>query len=173
MGFHHEIRIVSIPQAVRIACNVDYGVDVQGRALFQYRKRYGLHAIMESILSAFGHGGVSIPQAVRIACNDKKMGAGAGVEPGFNTASGTDCMQCVEVPHRLKVAHGVSIPQAVRIACNKIPKSYDNMTVSIPQAVRIACNNRIDSLALAIDAVSIPQAVRIACNTVSRSPWKQ
>ena len=60
--------IVSIPQAVWIACNTVSFRGIFFVFAFQYRKRYGLHAIMESILTAFGYG-------------------------GFNTASGMDCMQ--------------------------------------------------------------------------------
>ena len=37
--------IVSIPQAVWIACNVRHNGDKLCRIWFQYRKRYGLHAI--------------------------------------------------------------------------------------------------------------------------------
>ena len=38
---------------------------------FQYRKRYGLHAILQSVSHSFSKSTVSIPQAVWIACNDK------------------------------------------------------------------------------------------------------
>ena len=37
---------------------------------------------------------VSIPQAVRIACNDRYRENKDEII-GFNTASGTDCMQCL------------------------------------------------------------------------------
>ena len=60
---------------------------------FQYRKRYGLHAIS--------------PRA-RIA---------RSVEC-FNTASGMDCMQFPEIGGII-MKDNVSIPQAVWIACNK------------------------------------------------------
>ena len=61
--------------------------------MFQYRKRYGLHA-MEP----------------RLACQNRKP-------TSFNTASGMDCMQCPNLlgDGRRRV---VSIPQAVWIACN-------------------------------------------------------
>ena len=38
---------------------------------FQYRKRYGLHAMKKRESGRFGLRAVSIPQAVRIACNFK------------------------------------------------------------------------------------------------------
>ena len=64
---------------------------------FQYRKRYGLHAMAHRD---------RCPRAPRC----------------FNTASGMDCMQLVEV---LSDVHSsvVSIPQAVWIACNAMTTS--------------------------------------------------
>ena len=59
---------VSIPQAVWIACNNQKVFGRVCRDRFQYRKRYGLHAMkqgIEIILQIYS----------------------------FNTASGTDCMQ--------------------------------------------------------------------------------
>ena len=83
--------------------------------LFQYRKRYGLHAIPNVKTTQSGNE-VSIPQAVWIACNDfaeasehklsafqyrKRYGLHAIPQRKyfylprlrFNTASGMDCMQ--------------------------------------------------------------------------------
>ena len=119
-------------------------------AQFQYRKRYGLHAIM---VSEFGYviaQQVSIPQAVWIACNSK--------------------------PIRLPfLARSVSIPQAVWIACNVVTLlrvQHDaERSVSIPQAVWIACNFGREAEPTRLLTVSIPQAVWIACNTVPHSPW--
>ena len=62
------------------------------KGVFQYRKRYGLHAIVRCTLQRH-NGRVSIPQAVWIACNEV---------PFF--------------PFGISVV--VSIPQAVWIACN-------------------------------------------------------
>ena len=82
---------VSIPQAVWIACNIENvsvrrefksfntasGMDCmqfkvtsrpKNPVKFQYRKRYGLHAILITI-SMYNFKEVSIPQAVWIACN--------------------------------------------------------------------------------------------------------
>ena len=107
--------VVSIPQAVWIACNgilLDYLLGVYE---FQYRKRYGLHAIANAV-NIVREVLVSIPQAVWIACNsilshgDKKF-------ESFNTASGMDCMQ-FPIPACLLQRGDVSIPQAVWIACN-------------------------------------------------------
>ena len=39
---------VSIPQAVWIACNSNGTLEMEGNYSFQYRKRYGLHAILAS-----------------------------------------------------------------------------------------------------------------------------
>ena len=133
------------------------------RFLFQYRKRYGLHAIIGHAPSN-EHRSVSIPQAVWIACNVESDVSHPGW-CGFNTASGMDCMQfsCGDAPlHEI----GVSIPQAVWIACNFLfLKGSDQMnTVSIPQAVWIACNLDEWYPLLPTERVSIPQAVWIACN---------
>ena len=61
-------RVVSIPQAVWIACNHRLHGRRACTDLFQYRKRYGLHAIVLHNLRR---------------CDGN----------GFNTASGMDCMQ--------------------------------------------------------------------------------
>ena len=60
--------------------------------MFQYRKRYGLHAIAEIIFVSKSVRRVSIPQAVWIACNLAII-ADDGFVIRFNTASGMDCMQ--------------------------------------------------------------------------------
>ena len=59
---------VSIPQAVWIACNSRSSGNRKGGNGFQYRKRYGLHAIRYVNLCQHDIN-VSIPQAVWIACN--------------------------------------------------------------------------------------------------------
>ena len=64
-----RFSLVSIPQAVWIACNEYHHSFYLRKQVFQYRKRYGLHAILTKYareISPFG----------------------------FNTASGMDCMQC-------------------------------------------------------------------------------
>ena len=83
---------VSIPQAVWIACNIVKELDKLFKSLFQYRKRYGLHAIWDDPAMVFS-------------------------EQGFNTASGMDCMQ-FQPCEVSKMEEKVSIPQAVWIACN-------------------------------------------------------
>ena len=83
---------VSIPQAVWIACNDEMILNhIQG-LLFQYRKRYGLHAM-------------------------RSMWLTQSTSRRFNTASGMDCMQCFS-NRNSKILRLVSIPQAVWIACN-------------------------------------------------------
>ena len=59
---------VSIPQAVWIACNENAHMAAHAAVSFQYRKRYGLHAIQNLL---------TMPLR----------------KPCFNTASGMDCMQ--------------------------------------------------------------------------------
>ena len=61
--------------------------------MFQYRKRYGLHAIVRDRVAPYA------PMS-------------------FNTASGMDCMQFMKYAYGCDDIHAVSIPQAVWIACN-------------------------------------------------------
>ena len=90
---------------------------------FQYRKRYGLHA-MERRMIMKDYTKVSIPQAVRIACNAARQNELFWLGAGFNTASGTDCMQsAVAFEDKIDLSI-VSIPQAVRIACNQRRNSF-------------------------------------------------
>ncbi len=63
---------------------------------FQYRKRYGLHAILDAWITELGLN-------------------------GFNTASGMDCMQFKDVGEIDGIPE-VSIPQAVWIACNTVSR---------------------------------------------------
>ena len=110
---------VSIPQAVWIACNIRKYRQMRRVKKFQYRKRYGLHAIGRS-------------EGVRSRWER------------FNTASGMDCMQWMPFQRWLWRFY-VSIPQAVWIACNitLLKGSNWGSIVSIPQAVWIACNMAI------------------------------
>ena len=186
---------VSIPQAVWIACNLNVIASTSAPTEFQYRKRYGLHAIANAV-NIVREVLVSIPQAVWIACNsilshgDKKF-------ESFNTASGMDCMQSLDMLQAMNTGQfqyrkryglhamsnlmlairdgAVSIPQAVWIACNFLfLKGSDQMnTVSIPQAVWIACNLDEWYPLLPTERVSIPQAVWIACNFRARLSQKQ
>ena len=131
---------------------------------FQYRKRYGLHAILCLEFYPFTWG-------------------------RFNTASGMDCMQ-YGLSHAFPIQIYVSIPQAVWIACNSSRSGCRSRRrrVSIPQAVWIACNRveraqghrswrfntasgmdcmqyaQLTHVSLGVQGVSIPQAVWIACN---------
>ena len=132
-------RSVSIPQAVWIACNASV---IGGRCRswkFQYRKRYGLHAMTK--LGGMIHGifSVSIPQAVWIACNEKLLYTVQGL---------------VEFQYRKR--YGLH-------AIIKFRGFEDHPVVSIPQAVWIACNDP-GKLCACLLKVSIPQAVWIACN---------
>ena len=60
---------------------------------FQYRKRYGLHAINGRSYHGSNYYDVSIPQAVWIACNFLSSSTTLFIGHRFNTASGMDCMQ--------------------------------------------------------------------------------
>ena len=64
---------------------------------FQYRKRYGLHAIGWTEIATPFTDSVSIPQAVWTACNNIKKKLNEHLCISFNTASGMDCMQCATV----------------------------------------------------------------------------
>ena len=85
---------------------------------FQYRKRYGLHAI--------DAGQVIAAQGLAFQYR-KRYGLHAIVGTGRGSYEPVQ----------------VSIPQAVRIACNEDVEVVEGVNVSIPQAVRIACNSKI------------------------------
>ena len=140
--------------------------------MFQYRKRYGLHAMLQSPL-LIGNPNVSIPQAVWIACNvcpkptpkrsmfqyRKRYGLHAIEQCCWVTQSST------EFQYRKRYGlHAIWMRSRSAIIGG---------CVSIPQAVWIACNIALSRRWHATPWVSIPQAVWIACNTVSRKPWKQ
>ena len=152
---------VSIPQAVWIACNaVKNEVDSRWDE-FQYRKRYGLHAMERCLMNNSMIIGVSIPQAVWIACNKwrkfvrawlakfqyrKRYGLHAIQTTkscirkwgSFNTASGMDCMQLSLQREMWRVAP-VSIPQAVWIACNVTFRSCGARSRSFNTASGMDC----------------------------------
>ena len=84
---------------------------------FQYRKRYGLHAICPETLflsRSFRFNTASGMDCMQLKrCEDTKF-----LTKSFNTASGMDCMQLKN--HYLpEEKFNVSIPQAVWIACNE------------------------------------------------------
>ena len=116
-----EIPLVSIPQAVRIACNAMTMINEIEVLKFQYRKRYGLHAITVIPDYSMPQLFVSIPQAVRIACNNEF--AGVTFESScFNTASGTDCMQyCLPKPLETVNPKGgfLILPPCLRFSPNR------------------------------------------------------
>ena len=163
---------VSIPQAVWTACNpttravvsaavrgfnTASGMDCMQLVsldeiryafpTFQYRKRYGLHAIGWTEIATPFTDSVSIPQAVWTACNAQQYG-------GFPQGG------------------YVSIPQAVWTACNFKFKNFPvRMMGSFNTASGMDC---MQSPTIAFSGcsskVSIPQAVWTACNTVSQNP---
>ena len=73
--------LVSIPQAVWIACNPHFAEWTDHYVSFQYRKRYGLHAISGFRKRSKSNPRVSIPQAVWIACNDRYAREHRAAEP--------------------------------------------------------------------------------------------
>ena len=133
---------VSIPQAVWIACNDALGSGRPHTAEFQYRKRYGLHAICTPLRGSPARR-VSIPQAVWIACNlfavfmrkivtnqfqyRKRYGLHAmfailsfiSIIIGFQYRKRYGLHAIAERIWVQQCVH-VSIPQAVWIACNVI-----------------------------------------------------
>ena len=110
--------VVSIPQAVWIACNgilLDYLLGVYE---FQYRKRYGLHAIVFKVSTEAGFE-VSIPQAVWIACNIINL---------------REMKRNFMFQYRKRYGlHAIG---------NDRPFKFEGYPVSIPQAVWIACNSK-------------------------------
>ena len=177
---------VSIPQAVWIACNREQLEDRTPYSMFQYRKRYGLHAMERLVFST---------RRLSLFQYRKRYGLHAISRPSsrglrrFNTASGMDCMQSTFFVAGSS-ATGVSIPQAVWIACNQGSTcSFQTIGLEFQYRKRYglhairrvlrtrhhdfsfqyrkryglhAIRNRLSSVRTL--QVSIPQAVWIACN---------
>ena len=109
-------KSVSIPQAVWIACNFIRRMECARLTRFQYRKRYGLHAMTTpkwrmTTISKFQYRKRYGLHAIEARLTLESLSI------GFNTASGMDCMQYAR-QHEFCGGDGVSIPQAVWIACN-------------------------------------------------------
>ena len=116
LAYEWRNPLVSIPQAVWIACNTS--------------------ACVESVLPFH----VSIPQAVWIACNRRCKDFPNQYAGRFNTASGMDCMQFEA--ERLEKSL-LMFPYRKRYGLHAIFRAYAGrreLSVSIPQAVWIACN---------------------------------
>ena len=154
---------VLTPQAVWIAYNTTNESIFEPGPWFQYRKRYGLHAMQKRWLGQQNK--VSFNTASGMDCMQFQPFVKRHSCACFNTASGMDCMQYCGRDSSVP-ATGVSIPQAVWIACNWkfITELFRNTSVSIPQAVWIACNAAGIRGQRRPGRVSIPQAVWIACN---------
>ena len=111
-----DSNVVSIPQAVWIACNTPSLVSCIVGITFQYRKRYGLHAIGEILVADYNMSGFQYRKryGLHAICRRvpwrkaplsfqyrKRYGLHAMVRLDFlgasgccfNTASGMDCMQ--------------------------------------------------------------------------------
>ena len=158
---------VSIPQAVWIACNKRSRCGWLESVAFQYRKRYGLHAIVVGTPWWYCNLTVSIPQAVWIACNIKGCTLLLLRCRCFNTASGMDCMQSARhyevrlqggFQYRKRYGlHAIRSRRAVPcqdmgfntasgMDCMQFERSFSIerwIHVSIPQAVWIACNQKM------------------------------
>ena len=131
---------VSIPQAVWIACNNPCADVLPIYIPFQYRKRYGLHAIYPTVRKDDSPLWFQYRKRYGLHAMAGEEVVGWALE-SFNTASGMDCMQFLCVRNDAGWA-SVSLPQAVWIACNVGAEgnlSWETI-VSIPQAVWIACN---------------------------------
>ena len=84
---------VLTPQAVWIACNAAWYLQKQIEAWFQYRKRYGLHAILTPhelaiVADEFQYRKRYGLHAIRLL-----LSMSVSCRLCFNTASGMDCMQ--------------------------------------------------------------------------------
>ena len=90
-----KYMVVSIPQAVWIACNSQI-MRCLGRIIFGFNTASGMD------------------------CMQLKTGSDLSRKWSFNTASGMDCMQLVLSDMSNYTKKSVSIPQAVWIACNFI-----------------------------------------------------
>ena len=141
----------------------------QALSVFQYRKRYGLHA-MGYVRFGRGSKSVSIPQAVWIACNNDWCFQ-RGEHPRFNTASGMDCMQCKKrgvsvsaMPFQYRKRYGL---HAIGLASFKLPTIRSFNTASGMDCMQFRTVTRIEVQVV----VSIPQAVWIACNVQFNKDW--
>ena len=107
---------------------------------FQYRKRYGLHAIGECdyLWDTFGQFQYRKRYGLHAIIMMIKH---VGTVRRFNTASGMDCMQYPFIS--LENTLGIGFNTASGMDCMQyvLPPSGDEAEmVSIPQAVWIACN---------------------------------
>ena len=137
--------------------------------LFQYRKRYGLHAIFSFLPQQWSQSRFQYRKRYGLHAIINKMKNLP--RRSFNTASGMDCMQFdwdIVFLYQLFV----SIPQAVWIACNKCPTHHKGFLLSFNTASGMDCMQcrNFVSFVRTVE-VSIPQAVWIACN-VSASEAK-
>ena len=102
---------------------------------FQYRKRYGLHAMERLVFST---------RRLSLFQYRKRYGLHAISRPSsrglrrFNTASGMDCMQLL-VMVKGETTMFVSIPQAVWIACNLIGSVRLSGTIGFNTASGMDC----------------------------------
>ena len=87
------VYIVSIPQAVWIACNEKAYKFSPCFPSFQYRKRYGLHAISLSWMLRTNSLEFQYRKRYGLHAIPSPKGRGVVAHWGFNTASGMDCMQ--------------------------------------------------------------------------------
>ena len=88
-------RLVSIPQAVWIACNMFVNCCVRAQLLFQYRKRYGLHAMPTKTDLWRWRGTFQYRKRYGLHAIGRTITRYRFLW-GFNTASGMDCMQYFE-----------------------------------------------------------------------------
>ncbi len=98
-------RLVSIPQAVWIACNMFVNCCVRAQLLFQYRKRYGLHAMPTKTDLWRWRGTFQYRKRYGLHAIGRTITRYRFLW-GFNTASGMDCMQFVYInltPHDLAI----------------------------------------------------------------------
>ena len=136
---------------------------------FQYRKRYGLHAISYSFPRRCAASWFQYRKRYGLHAMTVENRLRAQCR-SFNTASGMDCMQFVrEASKRADCI--VSIPQAVWIACNRgIYHDLYRRGSRFNTASGMDCMQFLSpSFTRERFSVSIPQAVWIACNWSTRN----
>ena len=141
--------------------------------LFQYRKRYGLHAIEGKRRFAGGNfEEVSIPQAVWIACNSRILRSLRAWISRFQYRKryGLHAINALTLWHLGRVSFQYRKRYGLHAIFDIIRINHD--LSSFNTASGMDCMQfLIWKESVLYEQVSIPQAVWIACNTVPHSPW--
>ena len=159
---------------------------------FQYRKRYGLHAMKIEIINTTPHD--SFNTASGMDCMQCSLcPIHTRISLCFNTASGMDCMQLVMESIGADTTNGFNTASGMDCMQSSMKSTFSRLRVSFNTASGMDCMQFLRSLfrieipmrfntASGMDCmqyvsrasrlrrrvVSIPQAVWIACNTINR-----